>query len=92
MSCVKSSTISRKKFDELKRNWPRKNLNEFQEKLRLEEAMTSESGQQVLAIRTYRVQLNKQNERIEDLKEKIIDAQKRRDEAKRRAIEVRKQK
>lgn len=54
--------------------------------------MTSESGQQVLAIRTYRVQLNKQNERIEDLKEKIIDAQKRRDEAKRRAIEVRKQK
>ena len=54
----------------------------------MEEALLSESGQQQLAIRTYRVQLNKQNERINALQTSIEQALGKREEAKNTAVEV----
>lgn len=59
------------------------------EKARLEEALSSESGQQQLAIRTYKIQANKQNERINTLQTSIEQAQGKRDQVKGSATDVR---
>jgi len=59
------------------------------EKARLEEALSSESGQQQLAIRTYKIQANKQNERINTLQTSIEQAQGKRDQVKSSATDVR---
>ena len=60
----------------------------LQEKARLEEALSSESGQQQLAIRTYRIQLNKQNERLNALQASIEQAQNKKEQTRTTAVEV----
>ncbi|CAF3903302.1 unnamed protein product [Rotaria sp. Silwood2] len=61
------------------------------EKARLEEALLSESGQQQLAIRTFKVQLNKQTERINTLQKNIEELQNKKEETKNSALEVKQQ-
>ena len=60
----------------------------FQEKARLEEALLSESGQQQLAIRTFRIQLSKQTERMNTLKANIQQAQDKKEQMRNSAVEV----
>ncbi len=60
----------------------------FKEKARLEEALLSESGQQQLAIRTFKVQLSKQNERLNTLQMNVDQAQNKKEAAKTSAHEV----
>jgi hypothetical protein len=60
------------------------------EKARLEEALLSESGQQQLAIRTFKVQLNKQNERLNILQMNVEQAQNKKEQTKNAALEVKK--
>lgn len=62
---------------------------EEKEKARLEEALQSESGQQQLAIRTYRVQLGKQNDRLNTLQTNIGQAQEKKEQARKTAVKVR---
>ncbi|CAF2631654.1 unnamed protein product [Rotaria sp. Silwood2] len=64
---------------------------EEKEKARLEEALLSESGQQQLAIRTFKVQLNKQTERINTLQKNIEELQNKKEETKNSALEVKQQ-
>ena len=51
--------------------------------------MQSESGQQQMAIRTYRIQLSKQVDRINTLNSNVEQAKDRREKAKLAAQEVR---
>lgn len=60
----------------------------MKEKARLEEALLSESGQQQLAIRTFKVQLNKQLERIAALQKSIEEMQNKKEDKKQAALEV----
>ena len=62
---------------------------EEKEKARLEQALQSESGQQQLAIRTYRVQLGKQNDRLNTLQTNIGQAQDKKEQARNTAVQVR---
>lgn len=64
---------------------------EEKEKARLEEALSSESGQQQLAIRTYKIQVNKQNERLNALQASIEQAQTKRDQVKGSATNIKQQ-
>ncbi|CAF3658000.1 unnamed protein product [Rotaria socialis] len=64
---------------------------EEKEKARLEEALLSEGGQQQLAIRTFKVQLNKQLERIGKLQKDIDELQNRKEQTKNSALEVKEQ-
>ncbi|CAF5121519.1 unnamed protein product, partial [Rotaria magnacalcarata] len=64
---------------------------EEKEKARLEEALLSESGQQQLAIRTFKVQLNKQLERIDKLQKNIDELQNKKEQTKTSALEVKEQ-
>ncbi|UJR25743.1 hypothetical protein I4U23_007093 [Adineta vaga] len=64
---------------------------EEKEKLRLQEAFLSESGQQQLAIRTYKVQMNKQTERLNHLKIEIEQAKKQKEEKRNQALEIKQQ-
>jgi hypothetical protein len=75
--------------EKVKRELQRILLNIFsKEKARLEEALSSESGQQLLAIRTFRVQLSKQTERINTLQMNLEQAQNKKEEKKNAALEV----
>lgn len=60
----------------------------FKEKGRLEEALSSENGQQQLAIRTYKIQLNKQKEKINSLQNLIEQMKIKKEEEKNAALEV----
>ncbi|CAF3800832.1 unnamed protein product [Adineta steineri] len=64
---------------------------EEKEKARLEEALLSESGQQQLALRTFKVQLNKQNERINTLQMNIEQTQNKKEQKKNSALEIKQQ-
>ncbi|CAF3465806.1 unnamed protein product [Rotaria socialis] len=64
---------------------------EEKEKARLEEALLSEGGQQQLAIRTFKVQLNKQLERIGKLQKDIDELQNKKEQTKNSALEVKEQ-
>ncbi|CAF0846231.1 unnamed protein product [Rotaria sp. Silwood1] len=64
---------------------------EEKEKARLEEALLSESGQQQLAMRTFKVQLIKQTERINNLQKNIEELQNKKEETKNSALEVKEQ-
>ncbi|UJR23182.1 hypothetical protein I4U23_026201 [Adineta vaga] len=64
---------------------------EEKEKARLEEALSSESGQQQLAIRTFKVQLNKQNERMQTLETNIEQAQNKKEQTKNAALAIKQQ-
>jgi len=64
---------------------------EEKEKLRLEECLLTESGQQQLAIRTYKVQLNQQNQRIDLLQKQIEHSKQIKDEKKALAVEFKQQ-
>jgi len=61
---------------------------EEKEKARLEEALLSENGQQQLAIRTFKVQLNKQAERMNTLQTNIEQAQNKKEETKNSALKL----
>lgn len=61
----------------------------MKEKARLEEALQSESGQQQLAIRTYRIQLSKQIDRINTLNSNVEQAKDKRETLKIAAQDVR---
>ena len=63
-------------------------FDSWKEKQRLQEAILSESGQQQLAIRTYKIQLSKQNERMHTLQIEIERAKKEKEEKKIQALEV----
>lgn len=58
------------------------------EKARLEEALSSESGQQQLAIRTYKIQLTKQTERLHALQTSVEQAKVNKEEKRNIALEV----
>jgi hypothetical protein len=60
----------------------------LKEKARLEEALLSENGQQQLAIRTFKIQLNKQIERQNSLQTQIEEAKKRKEEKRNLALQV----
>jgi hypothetical protein len=60
----------------------------LKEKARLEEALLSENGQQQLAIRTFKVQLNKQIERRNALQMNIEQAKIKKEEKRNAALEV----
>jgi hypothetical protein len=60
----------------------------LKEKARLEEALLSENGQQQLAIRTFKVQLNKQTERRNALQMNIEQAKIKKEEKRNAALEV----
>ncbi|CAF1096705.1 unnamed protein product, partial [Adineta ricciae] len=64
---------------------------EEKEKQRLQEALLSESGQQQLAIRTYKIQLSKQSERMHTLQIEIERAKKEKEEKKYQALEIKQQ-
>lgn len=61
------------------------------EKLRLEESLLTENGQQQLAIRTYKVQLNQQNQRINSLQNQIELSKQIKDEKKALAVGLKQQ-
>lgn len=64
---------------------------EEKEKLRLEESLLTENGQQQLAIRTYKVQLNQQNQRINSLQNQIELSKQIKDEKKALAVGLKQQ-
>ncbi|CAF1612104.1 unnamed protein product [Adineta ricciae] len=64
---------------------------EEKEKARLEEAFSSESGQQLLAIRTFKVQLNKQTERKQILQTNIEQAQSKKEQTFKAASAIKQQ-
>ncbi|CAF1116701.1 unnamed protein product [Rotaria sordida] len=61
---------------------------EEKEKVRLEEALLSENGQQQLAIRTFKIQLNKQIEKINTLQNLIEQTKIQKDEKRNLALEI----
>jgi hypothetical protein len=61
----------------------------LKEKTRLEEALLSENGQQQLALRTFKIQLNKQIERINTLQIQIEQTKIQKDEKRTTALQVR---
>ena len=66
-------------------------FSSVQERARLEEALLSEGGQQQLAIRTYKIQLNKQAEKIENLQNQIEQLRLQREEKRSLAVEIKQQ-
>ena len=63
-------------------------MSTFKERARLEEALSSESGQQQLAVRTFKVQLNKQTEQLNALQGQLEQAKREKDEKRQAALEV----
>ena len=63
-------------------------MSTFKERARLEEALSSESGQQQLAIRTFKVQLNKQTEQLNALQGQLERAKLEKDEKRQAALKV----
>jgi len=63
----------------------------LKEKSRLEEALLSENGQQQLAIRTYKIQLNKQATRINLLQNQIEQIKIKKEEKRNIALEIKQQ-
>ncbi|CAF0803084.1 unnamed protein product [Rotaria sp. Silwood1] len=61
---------------------------EEKEKARLEEALLSENGQQQLAIRTFKIQLNKQTEKINTLQNLIEQTKIQKEEKRNLALEI----
>ncbi|CAF0725890.1 unnamed protein product [Rotaria sp. Silwood1] len=61
---------------------------EDKEKARLEEALLSENGQQQLAIRTFKIQLNKQTEKINTLQNLIEQTKIQKEEKRNLALEI----
>ena len=64
-------------------------MSTFKERARLEEALSSESGQQQLAVRTFKVQLNKQIEQLNALQGQLEQAKREKDEKRQAAFQVR---
>lgn len=58
------------------------------EKARLEEALLSEGGQQQLKIRTLKIQINKQTEKIKSLQDLIEQAKIKKEEKRNLALQV----
>ncbi|CAF3910488.1 unnamed protein product [Rotaria sp. Silwood2] len=61
---------------------------EEKEKARIEEALLSENGQQQLAMRTFKLQLNKQTEKINTLQNLIEQAKIQKEEKRNLALEI----
>ena len=71
---------------------PRKISFHFsKEKARLEEILLSEGGQQQLALRTYKVQLNKQTEKIQNLQNELEQMKKEKEEKRNLALQIKQQ-
>ena len=60
----------------------------IKEKTHLKEMILSENGQQLLAIRTYKIQLNKQIQQIDTLKNHLEQTKIRKEEKRNMALEV----
>lgn len=66
-------------------------IEDYEEKVRLEETLLSENGQQQLALRTYKIQLNKQTEQMQTLQNQIEQTKTKREEKRNLALEIKQQ-
>lgn len=84
---MKLSKILKKKYNQLQNN-----KNHFvlflKEKARLEESLLTEGGQQQFAIRTYKIQLNKQTEKINQLQNQIGEIKTKKEDKRNIALEI----